>query len=205
GLAKLASCGVNAKNLQILNSFGPYGFSFGNPQPRPTLSGGTAFRFNTIGTCVAANSSDPNGVQVGGVTRIVPAPFHGFNWVLRNDWQLGSDSLTGRYIYNRGDNFNIGDNGAGGWTRNTPALSQAVLLSETHNFSPHMVNEARVSFGRLNVEFGGGLNPLEPVAGQLDQAFTNITIAGALGMGPATNLPQQRIVNTWQAQDNWNY
>src|SRR5262249_10920072 len=47
--------------------------------------------------------------------------------------------------------------------------------------------------------------PLEPVAGQLDQAFTNITISGALGMGPATNLPQQRIVNTWQAQDNWNY
>jgi hypothetical protein len=70
-----------------------------------------------------------------------------------------------------------------------------------------MVNEARVSFSRLNVEFGGGLNPLEPVADQVSNAFTNISFqtGNGLSMGPATNLPQARLVNTWQAQDNWNY
>ena len=70
-----------------------------------------------------------------------------------------------------------------------------------------MVNEARVSFSRLNVEFGGGLNSFETVAGQLSNAFTNISFqtGGALSIGPATNLPQARLVNTWQAQDNWNY
>ncbi len=26
-----------------------------------------------------------------------------------------------------------------------------------------------------------------------------------LAIGPANNLPQLRIVNTWQAQDNWNF
>jgi len=69
------------------------------------------------------------------------------------------------------------------------------------------VNEARVGFTRLNVEFGGGLNSLEPVAANLSQAFTNISFqaGGGLGIGPATNLPQARLVNTWQLQDNWNY
>ena len=69
-----------------------------------------------------------------------------------------------------------------------------------------MVNEARVSFSRLNVEFGGGLNPFEPVADQVTSALTNISFqAGVIFHGPATNLPQARLVNTWQAQDNWNY
>jgi len=62
----------------------------------------------------------------------------------------------------------------------------------------------------LNVEFGGSsISGLaEPVAGQLDQAPANVifsTAASSLGFGAATNLPQQRIVNTWQAQDNWNW
>jgi len=70
-----------------------------------------------------------------------------------------------------------------------------------------MVNEARVSFNRLNVDFGGNSLGTEPTASGLNQALANITIQapGFLGFGPATNLPQGRIVNTWQAQDNWNY
>ncbi|PYP91938.1 MAG: hypothetical protein DMG65_05730 [Candidatus Angelobacter sp. Gp1-AA117] len=193
GLSKLAGCGVNTTALSIMQSFGPYAFSFGNPTPRsPQLA--------NIGTCTGAN-----GVEIGGVTRVVTTPFHGFDWVLRTDLQLGGDTITSRYIFNRGSNFNISDNGAGGWVRNTPALSQAVLESWTHNFSSRMVNEARIGFNRLNVEFGGGLNPFEPDAGHLLNAFTNIAITGFLGLGPATNLPQSRLVNDWQAQDNWNY
>ena len=34
-------------------------------------------------------------------------------------------------------------------------VAQATLVSWTHNLSAHMVNEARISYGRLNVEFGG--------------------------------------------------
>ena len=198
GLAKLAGCsGVNPTALSILQKFGPYGFGFGNPTPRPNAAG--TFATQTIGTC--------GGVQVGGVTRVVTTPSHGFDFVVRNDLQLGSDTLTSRYLFNRNNSFNINDNGAAGWFRNTPALSQALLESWTHNFSPRMVNEARVSFSRLNVEFGGGLNQFEPVADQVTNAFTNITFqtGGALSIGPATNLPQARLVNSWQAQDNWNY
>jgi hypothetical protein len=200
GLATLAGCGaaVNPTALSIMQKFGPYGFGFGKPTPRATGTNG-AFVSQSFGSCA--------GVQVGGVTRVLSTPSHGFDFVVRNDLQLGSDTLTSRYLFNRNNSFNINDNGAAGWFRNTPALSQALLESWTHNFSPRMVNEARVSFSRLNVEFGGGLNPFEPVADQVTNAFTNISFqtGSGLGIGPATNLPQARLVNTWQAQDNWNY
>lgn len=205
GMSQLAACPlVNPTALAIMQKFGPYGFSFGNPTPRQnvTINGAPSFGTMTLGS--GANTC---AVQTGGVTRIVSTPFHGFDWILRNDIQLASDTLTSRYLFNRNNSFNLNDNGAGGWFRNTPALSQAILESWTHNFSTRMVNEARISFSRLGVEFGGGLNQFEPVAEHLDQAFTNISFqaGGFLGLGPATNLPQSRLVNSWQAQDNWNY
>jgi Carboxypeptidase regulatory-like domain len=209
GLSTLAGCpGINATALSVLNNFGPYSIGFGNPAPRPThTTGGVpdgTFVTQTIGTCA--------GVQVGGVTRVAPSPFHGFDWVLKHDLQLGGDSLTARYLFNRGNTFGTGSSGtnaaAAGWINNVPALSQAVLASWTHNFTSRMVNEARVSFGRLNVVFGGGsATPLLPTAAGLANAFTNIAFqtGNGLTMGPATNIPQSRLVNTWQGQDNWNY
>ena len=192
GLAQLASCGVNGTALSVLDNFGPYSFGFGNPTPRNVST-------TPIGTCAA--------VQVGGVTRVVSSPQHAFDFVLRSDVQVGGDTIYARYLFNRNNFFNLSDNGAAGWVFNEPALSQAILTSWTHNFSPRMVNETRLSFSRLGVVFGGGLNAGEPIAGDLAQAFTNIAFqtGGFLGMGPATNLPQSRLVNTWQAQDNWNY
>ncbi|HEX4605030.1 MAG TPA: hypothetical protein VH724_13610, partial [Candidatus Angelobacter sp.] len=104
------------------------------------------------------------------------------------------------------------------------ALSQAILVGWTHNFSSHMVNEARVSFNRLNVDFGTNTIGTVPGANAVDQAAARVTFRfpsgflpqgtadtdinfpsiGLLPIGTATNLPQSRIVNTWQAQDNWN-
>jgi hypothetical protein len=194
GLAALAACfptGVQNDAVLALTKFGPFGQTLGNPQVVGTPSG------NIVSLCP--------GATFGGVSRIVSQPVHNFDWIIKQDLQLGNDTITGRYIFNRGNSFNLSDNGAAGYFFNLPALSQAALISWTHNLSAHMVNEARVSFGRANIEFGGGAS--EPTAQQLDQAITNVSFSssGLLGFGPATNLPQQRIVNTWQAQDNWNW
>jgi hypothetical protein len=217
GLAQLSACFPASQSLQALEKFGPFGISGGGPIP----------------TTVPLNPSDPNSarafvplnvtsgtvtcsnVQFGGVSRFLSQPVHGFNWTLKQDILLGSsDTVTARYLFNRGNFFNLdfGD-GAAGYPVNVPALSQIFLLSETHNFSARMANEARVSFGRLNVDFGGNSIGTVPTAGQLDQAVTKVTFlfSSAAGLpflspfGAATNLPQQRIVNTWQGQDNWNY
>jgi hypothetical protein len=199
GLAKLAGCFPGSNSIQALTKFGPYGISGGAPTPTVDPNTGQFVLLN-VGAC--------NSVQFGGVTRVLPAPVHTFNWIAKADWQVGGDNISARYIFNRANFFNLDDNGAAGYVFNVPTLSQATLVSWTHSFSPHMVNEVRVSFNRFNVEFGGNsIGNTEPKASQLDQALTNVTIQspGFLGFGPATNLPQGRITNIWQGQDNWNY
>jgi hypothetical protein len=202
GLATLAACfptGLQAQQVAALAKFGAYGFSAGNPLPNGAPST-TSFTAAQTGTAC-------NNIQIAGVTRTLPTPFHGFNFPLRVDGQAGANSFMARYLFNRGNNFNTQDNGAGGWVINVTALSQATLASWTRNFTPHMVNEVRVGFDRLNVNFGGNTigNSLEPDQGGILNALANVSIAGSLGFGPATNLPQGRLVNTWQAQDNFNY
>src|SRR5262249_53342455 len=149
------------------------------------------------------------GVQVGGVSRLLPTPFHGFNFVNREDVNIGGqDTLMARYIFNRGDSFNLNDNGPAGYLFNVPALSQAVLLSEPHNFTSRMVNEGRLGFDRLNVQFGGNSIGTEPTTSNIGSAVTDVIFSSAvptLGFGVSPAFPQSRIVNTWQAQDNWNY
>ncbi|HEY2497088.1 MAG TPA: carboxypeptidase regulatory-like domain-containing protein [Candidatus Angelobacter sp.] len=204
GLATLAGCfptGPSANAVSALTRFGPYGVTAGNPTP---------------GNITNTDITDPTGattcpgVQIGTVSRVLPTPFHGFNFVTKEDITLGgSDSLSARYIFNRGNFFNTDDNGAAGYVINVPALSQALLLSETHNFSSRMVNELRVGFDRLNLEFGGSSIGNEPTAGQIfapnvlaDVIFRD---GATLGFGVNAGLPQGRVVNTWQVQDNWNY
>jgi len=200
GLATLAACfptGAGAQAVAALSRFGPFGVTGGNPAPSNTTTG-------VVTACPAA--------EFGKVTRLLSTPDHIYDFYVRTDLQIGSDSIVGRYIYNRNTFFNLDDGlqgAAAGYPFNEPALGQAILASWTHNFGAHMVNELRGSFGRLNVEFGGNsIGNTLPGANQLDQGLANITFNNSsvnLGFGPATNLPQQRIVNTWQGQDNWNY
>jgi carboxypeptidase family protein len=216
GLAQLNGCFPGSTTLAAWNRFGPYAISAGSPIPSPLPTNAAdpsqrSFLNIDVGTCP--------GVQFGGVTRFVPQPVHNFNFITRTDLQLGSDTITSRYIFNRGNSFNndFGD-AAAGYPVNVPALSQAMLVSWTHNLSSHMVNEARGSFGRLNVDFGGNSFGTVPTGDHLDQGLAQIlfrfptcSFSGEfpcipfMSIGTATNLPQFRIVNTWQAQDNWNY
>jgi hypothetical protein len=200
GLATLAACfptGAGAQAVAALSKFGPFGVSGGNPFPTNTQTG-------VVAACPAA--------EFGNVTRVLSTPDHIYDFYARTDVQLGSDSVVGRYIYNRNTFANLDDGAQGaaaGYPFNEPALSQAVLASWTHNFGSRMVNEARVAFGRENVEFGGNsIGNTIPTTSALPSALANITFNNPnanLGFGPNPIFPQQRIVNTWQGQDNWNY
>jgi hypothetical protein len=198
GLIALGGCpGVDANALSAVTKFGPYGITGGNPQPSGAPVTGI------VASCPAA--------QFAAVSRTVSQPSHIFDWITKMDWQFGGDSVTARYLFNRNNAFNTDafGTGAAGYTANIPDLNQQMLVSWTHPFSGRMVNEARLGFGRLNTEFGGNsLGNSIPSDGQLDQALAQITFnspTANLPFGPATNAPQGRIVNTWQATDNWNY
>jgi Carboxypeptidase regulatory-like domain len=200
GLAQLAGCFPSSQSLAALLKFGPYAISGGNPTPNGAVKNQDILSGTTL--C--------SGVPFAAVSRTVPQPSHIFDWIVRMDWQFGGDSLSARFLFNRNNAFNTDAfaTGASGYTANVPDLNQQTMISWTHPLSSRMVNEARLSFGRLNTEFGGNsIGNTIPSDGQLDQALAQVTIqaAGNLGFGPASNSPQGRIVNTWQAIDNWNY
>ena len=206
GLAKLAACfptGAGAAAVAALSKFGPWGITAGNPSIRPVTSLVPTTGCATITSGQAANIAG----DFAGITRVLSTPSHGFDFVEKVDAQLtANDSITGRYLFNRNNSFNTQDNGAAGYVVNVLALSQSALISWTHNFSSHMVNESRVAFGRLNVGFGGNsIGNTDPTTGNILQGLAAISIGSGVGFGPANNLPQGRIVNTWQGQDNWNY
>lgn len=199
GLATLAACFPTSQSLAALRTFGPYGVSAGNPTPLNAHAPTSAADVNG-----AAFIPSCPGVEFGGVERTLPTHTHNFNWVTRTDLQLGSDTIMGRYIFNRGNNFNIdfGD-GAAGLPVSVPALSQAVLIGDTHNFSSHLVNEARVGFNRLNVTFATNTLGTVPGDNSVDQAITRATFSNPqlLSFGLNGAFPEGRIVNTWQGQD----
>ena len=206
GLAALAACfpsGLSSEAVNAVTRFGPFGVSGGNPvvsgHPSPFLADGVT---PVVAACPTATFA--------GVSRTVAQPFHQFNWITRTDFNLGSNNFTARYFFVRGNSFNTDTfaTGASGYPADVLALAQQGMMSWTRNLSPRMVNEARTSFGRTNVEFGGNsFGNTVPNDGHIDQALANVIFrsAGLLGFGPATNAPQGRIVNTWQAQDNWSF
>ncbi|HEY6251012.1 MAG TPA: carboxypeptidase regulatory-like domain-containing protein [Candidatus Angelobacter sp.] len=197
GLVTLGGCFLGSSNLAALQKFGPFGISSGNPQVNGQVQTGI------VPSCPTA--------QFAGLSRLLSTPSHLFNWIGRSDIQLGNDTITGRYIFNRNNTFNADPGGgaaATGYPFNIPALAQASLLSWTHNFSTHMVNESRVAFGRVNVEFGGNqIGNTIPVVGNLSNALTSVAFGNPTlgGFGVPPGLPQGRIVDTWQLQDNWNF
>lgn len=198
GVAQLNSCFPTSASIAAFDKFGPYAISAGNPTPLGPVA------LVGVGTCGA--------VPFAGITRTLATPVHDFDWILKNDIQLGGDTISSRYVFNRGNNFNTDPGGSGavlGYPINVTALSQAFLESWTHNFGAHMVNELRGSFSRLNVDFGGNQigNTVPTQNGVADAvAAASIRASGFLGLfGAPDNIPQGRIVNTWQVQDNWNY
>lgn len=193
GITTLSGCFPGSQSLLALKSFGPYAISSGNPTP--------------FGTFLDNNPACP-GVELGGVERTLPTHTHNFNWVTRMDLQLGGDAIMARYLFNRGNNFNLdfGD-AAAGFPVSVPALSQAILLSDTHSFSSHVVNELRVGFNRLNVVFATNTIGTVPSDTGVDQAISRATFTdpSLLPFGLNGAFPEGRIVNTWQGQDNLNW
>jgi outer membrane receptor protein involved in Fe transport len=126
------------------------------------------------------------------------------------------DNVWGRYLW---QDSNFADNlgGSNGFTGDIPAQSKNLGISWTRQISSTSVNEFRFAFSRLSVLFGGGCEGLkgcipDPTGGGIGEALANITFASIRGtftgvalqtIGPATNLPQGRVVDAYQFNDNF--
>jgi carboxypeptidase family protein len=216
GLAELAACYPNSDSVSALRSFGAFAIGAGNP-----IAVGTPGVVTTVGA-----SGSPCAVEVSRFQRTIGTPAHEYDFLTRADWVKGSNRFYGRYIYNKTTFINSSGDIAGGYFYSVPALSQSLLVGWSRPITNNMTNEFRASYSRLNVDFGGNTfgNTVPPASG-LANALASVGISQATAQfpdstcstppclqgvtfdsfGPANNIPQARIVNSYQIQDNWSY
>ena len=137
-------------------------------------------------------------------------------FTIKGDWKLtDKDDLQGRYLW-QDNNFADNLGGSNGFTGDVPASSKNMGGTWTRQLSSTSLNEFRFSFTRLSVLFGGGCEGLkgcipDPTDGGIGTGLANITFANIRGIngtaiqtiGAATNLPQGRVVDAYQFNDNF--
>ena len=208
GIAQLASCYPGSSSVAALQAYGPYAVG-GNPTPlgTPTVLN---YPSNGYAGFVPNDGQTPGGcnVEAAGVQRTLNNGSHQYNWVFRNDIQTSKETISARYIFQKQVFFNT-DQGqaAQGYPVSVPSLGQSLGLSWTHKITNQMLNELRLNVGRQNVQFGGNTLGTVPLQDALETGLANVSFQSGtlLGFGPSTSMPQGRIVNTYQVQDNWSY
>ena len=138
------------------------------------------------------NNQTVNGVaiQTGQTNVGIIQPANYYTHTLRIDHKIGnSDNLTGRYITNKTTDVNVISNTAFGSTfsGDQNIFDQNLALSETHVFSPSVLNEFRFSYVRRNLGFP-----------ENDSNSPSATITGLFTIGGASNFPQGRVQDSFQ-------
>ncbi|MFN8008981.1 MAG: TonB-dependent receptor [Terriglobia bacterium] len=134
----------------------------------------------------------------------------------RIDQELGKQSsLTFRYSF--GDGYLYEPfSGSGfatvpGFGTSIPKRAQNLVITETHTFSPTILNEARFGFGRTALgsfqeNMGTSLNRAvglpELSDNPRDWGLSFITVTGYSPLGDEYNNPQHSVTNTYTASDN---
>jgi len=164
-----------------------------------------------LGTATA-----PQLFQAAQYQRTLPNAFTENYTTLRFDLRVTQkDNVTVRYLNQKSASQNALALASSGFNGDVPASSKHLGGDWTRTISNSMVNEFRINYQRIGVEFGGGCNTGTPgcIPGpaEIGSALANITFPVALGLtkgvslatiGPATNLPQGRIGKVYQYADN---
>jgi len=147
-----------------------------------------------------ATGIDRGTVQVGTIQRNVG-----------DDSKSPEMDLTGDYIVNKKDTLRlhlirtsylapIDTSVSGqlpGFDTNQNGTAYNAGIVETHVFNQHLVNDARVSYGRIGFIFGlPGSTTSNSLYNQPAVSVTDVT-----GYGIPNNIPQGRFHNTYQLQD----
>ena len=211
GIGTLAGCFPGSTSIAALSNFGPYAVG------SPTVSGTPVTAY--FDNAPVNNTTDPNvtgnppacGYQLAGIQRLLPNGFHVYDWITRLDVHAtDSDSFYIRYLYQKENFFNVATSATTnptGYPVNVPSLGQTSLIGWTHTFNNRMLNEFRVGYSRNAVQFGGNTLGSVPLMNNVGDAITSVafTNPNLLGYGPTSNMPEGRVVNSYQLQDNFSY
>ena len=198
GIQAIKAAFPNNAALQYYADFSAFNLPLGGPTIRNDFAQPTM----TLGNI---------SVPMAAVRRLVPFNNRQDEITFRADANLGSSHrLWGRYFWQDTPNVNsLAD--VRGWAGNSPSQSRQIGGGWTWTVSNTLVNEARFNYSRLFVLFGGGDTGGKgqiPHPDDIDKAFAflnpTFTVGGQnlLSIGPATNLPQGRTVESYQITDN---
>lgn len=207
GLAALQTCLPNSGLLKAMATYGPYAIKAGNPQPQASsLTDKTI----TGVTCADGSNLSATPIPFAGVQRTLPTPVTEYDWLGRLDYQGTKDRVYARFIRQTINNVNTSSGSTAsygdwaGYPADVPSFGLQGGLDWTRTFSPSVVNDARLSYGRMGAEFGGNsIGNTVPDQGNLATGLASITPPSGYGaFGYVSSFPQGRIINTYQLQDN---
>jgi len=144
---------------------------------------------------------DRGTVEMGTVQRNLGADDNAPEIDLKGDYIMSAkDTLSLRFIKTQFiapyDVFNFTGQ-LPGFDSDQDGTSYNTGLVESHVFNPNLVNEARLSYGRIGFAFG---LPASTLANPLYNQPA-VTISNMTGYGIPGNIPQGRFHNTYQLQD----
>jgi hypothetical protein len=189
GFAKLQQYSSNPRVANLLTAYGNLRGT--NPNFAKTLQLGKD----------PLTGADRGGVNFAGVQRSLGRLTNGRELVAKGDVNISaSDKLQLRYIQSPQttpyDTQNFPNQLPGFDTQQSGTVNNAGL-TETHIFTPSLLNEARLSWSRIGFTFD--LRP-DTYSNPLAQT-PGISITGITGYGIPTSVPQGRFQNTYQLQD----
>lgn len=200
GITALKSAFPNSSGVGYLAKFGP-ALTAGSPT------------FGSLVTVNVTSGGKSVPVQFGTVSRSVPSVSNVRQFTGRVDYQLTSkDKVFGRYLIDDeiSTNVDYGD-GAAGYFMDVPSRGQQIGLDWTHQFSDTFFNDARVNYTRLNLGMENGTtgcNRGDPTQCPIQVSFrskvadTSGKTRSLLTMGLMSSMPQGRLNNAYQFQDN---
>ncbi len=169
--------GVSQTNLKVLQQYAV--------APAVTADGPTV----TVG-----NVTVPTGI----IPIAAPSFSNAFYGVSSVDYNISdSDQIRGRYIYNRIDSINTGAELPAFYTT-VPTREDLATIAEYHTFNPHITNEVRLAYQRLNTSDPVGNQTFPGVSAFPNLQFNDL----GLQVGPNPNFPQSAVNNEYQVVDN---
>jgi hypothetical protein len=195
GYAKLKSL---PSNPRINNLIAAFGGLIGDPVQLANAGGQNTIALGKDPT----TGIDRGSVEIGDVQRRLGNSSESPELDLKGDYLINqSDTLSLRYIHTSNlTPFDVGNfpGQLPGFDTNQNGAAHNAGIVETHIFSPTLLNEFRLSYGRIGFVFGlpasTTSNPLFGTPG--------VSISSLTGWGIPTSIPQGRFHNTYQAQDS---
>jgi hypothetical protein len=151
--------------------------------------------------------------------RTITEPFTENEWSTRFTVKPSSKDNVDFRILKQSQIFANNGAGSAGFTYDVPAKSKNLGGTWTRQFSNTFVNEFKATTQDLSVEFGGANSSYGvfavPKPADIGNAIANITFGGIVGVvrnsvamqtiGPATNIPQGRLVKVYQYADTMSW